>query len=115
MAGYTLLSRNVDPSFYSEWIDSFYARDIQELFRFRSRCGFLAKFRLLLRQSGGQLQVNRLASHCGLSRPTVRSYLEAPALTHAVHLLRPYHGGGKREIVACPKCYEFETGFVCFE
>ena len=110
-----LLSRDMYPGFYSEWIDSFYARDIEELFRFRSRRGFLALFRLLLRQSGGQLQVNRLASDCGLSRPTVRSHLEAMAITHAVHLLRPYHGGGKREIVARPKCYGFDTGFVCFE
>ena len=90
-------------------------RDIQELFGVRSRHGFLALFRLLLRQSGGQLQVNRLSSDCGLSRPTVRSHLEALAITHAVHLLRPFHGGGKREIVARPKCYGFDTGFVCFE
>ena len=34
---------------------------------------------------------------------------------HAVHLLRPFHGGGKREIVSRPKCYAFDTGFVTFE
>jgi uncharacterized protein len=32
-----------------------------------------------------------------------------------VHLLRPFHGGGKREIVSRPKCYAFDTGFVTFE
>ena len=37
------------------------------------------------------------------------------AITYAVHLLRPLRGGGKREIVARPKCYAFDTGFVCFE
>lgn len=100
---------------FGEWIDSFYARDIQELFRVRSRTGFLALFRLLLRQSGGQLDLTRLASLCQLSRPTVRSYLEAMEVAHAVHLLRPYHGSGQREIRARPKCYGFDSGFVCFE
>lgn len=81
----------------------------------RNRDGFQALFRLLLRQSGGQLEVARLATFCELSRPTVRSHIEAMAMTHALHLLRPYHSGGKREIVARPKCYGFDTGFVCFE
>ena len=68
-----LLSESPPPDFYSEWVDSFYARDIEDLFGFRNRVGFQALFRLMLRQSGGQLQINRLASDCGLSRPTVRS------------------------------------------
>ena len=34
---------------------------------------------------------------------------------HAVYLLRPFHGGGRREIVSRPKCYAFDTGFVAFE
>jgi hypothetical protein len=36
-------------------------------------------------------------------------------IAHVVHLLRPFHGGGKREIVSRPKCYAFDTGFVTFE
>jgi len=36
-------------------------------------------------------------------------------ITHAVYLVPPYHGGGKREIVSQPKCYAFDTGFVTFE
>ncbi len=50
-----LLAARKDSTFYNEWIDSFYARDILELFAIRNRQGFLSLFRLLLRQSGGQL------------------------------------------------------------
>jgi len=110
-----LLAAGKNPSFFSEWIDSFYARDIQELFGIRNRQGFLALFRLLLRQSGGQLDYSRLASLSELSRPTVKAHIEAMQIAHAVHLLRPFHGGGKREIVSRPKCYAFDTGFVTFE
>ena len=110
-----LLAARKDPEFFSEWIDSFYARDILELFGIRNRQGFLALFRLLLRQSGGQLDYSQLANLSELSRPTVKTHIEAMQIAHAVHLLRPFHGGGKREIVSRPKCYAFDTGFVSFE
>lgn len=110
-----LLRDEKPPSSFGEWIDSFYARDILELFDVRNRRGFLALFRLLLRWSGGQLDIGRLARQSELSRLTVGTYLEALQTAHAIHLLRPFHGGGSREIVARPKCYAFDTGFVTFE
>ena len=110
-----LLSERKSPELFSEWIDSFYARDILELFGIRNRQGFLSLFRLLLRQSGGQLDYGQLANLSELSRPTVKAHLEAMQTAHAVHLLRPFHGGGRREIVSRPKCYAFDTGFVTFE
>jgi hypothetical protein len=110
-----LLAGRKDPAFLNEWIDSFYARDILELFGIRNRQGFLALFRLLLRQSGGQLDYSQLANLSEMSRVTVKAHIEAMQIAHVVHLLRPFHGGGKREIVSRPKCYAFDTGFVTFE
>ena len=110
-----LLAKRKVPEFFSEWIDSFYARDILELFGIRNRQGFLSLFRLLLRRSGRQIDYSRLANLCELSRPTVKSHIEAMQTAHAVHLLPPFHGGGRREIVSRPKCYAFDTGFVTFE
>jgi len=34
-------------------------------------------------------------------------------ITHVIHLLRPYAEGGRRELLAQPKLYGFDTGFVC--
>lgn len=110
-----LLAKRKDPAFFNEWIDSFYARDILELFGIRNRQGFLSLLRLLLRQSGGQLDYSQLANLSELSRVTVKAHIEAMQIAHAVHLLRPFHSGGKREIVSRPKCYAFDTGFVTFE
>ena len=110
-----LLSQRASPDFFNEWVDSFFARDILELFHIRNRHGFQALFRLLLRQSGDQLELNRLAMSCKLSRPTIKSHIKAMAITHVLHLVRPFSGRGKREIVARPKCYCFDTGFVCLE
>ena len=109
-----LLAGENDPAFFSEWIDGFYARDIQELFQVRNRTGFLKLFRLLLMQSGGMADFSALARDSELSRPTVMSHVESLAVAHAIFLVSPFHGGGRREIVRRPKLYGFDTGFVAF-
>lgn len=109
-----LLSKNKDASFFAEWMDSFYARDIQELFGIRSRTGFLKLLHLLMLQSGGLVDYTQLAKSSEMSRPTVKSHIEAMGIAHAIYLLPPFHGVGKREITRRPKCYAFDTGFVTF-
>jgi predicted AAA+ superfamily ATPase len=109
-----LLSSGKDETLFSEWMDSFYARDIQELFAVRERGGFLNLLRLMLRQSGGQADYSALSRECDLSRPTVKAYLEAMTIACAIFPLAPFHGGGRRELVRRPKAYGFDTGFVTF-
>lgn len=109
-----LLAEAYDPGFYAEWLDSYYARDVQELFRVEKRGAFLKLVESVLRLSGGQLEATSLANLCGLSRPTVLNYLEVLELTHAAAFVRPYSGGEPREIVRQPKVYGFDTGFVAF-
>lgn len=109
-----LLAEPKQPSFYREWIDSFFARDIQRLFGFRDMNRFNALFEYVLRQSGGQLEVARTAAAVGITRPTVESHLQALEITHAVTLVRPFSGSGQSEIVKMPKVYAFDTGFVSF-
>ena len=81
---------------YSEWIDSYYARDIQELFNVRNRVGFLKLMHLLFIQSGGILEITSLAKESGLSRPTVMAHIEAMSVAHAITLIHPCFGGGRK-------------------
>ena len=109
-----LLAESKQPAFFREWIDSFFARDIQRLFGFRDMNRFNALFEYLLRQSGGQFEVTRTAAALGITRPTVESHVSALEITHAITLVRPFHGGGQNELVKQPKVYAFDTGFVSF-
>lgn len=108
-----LLEKVRDDEFYSEWLDSYFARDVQELFHLRARTGFLKFVEVVLRQSGGLLEITSLSKHAGASRPTIMSWLEVLEATHVAHLVRPFAGGGRREILGQPKLYAFDTGFVC--
>lgn len=109
-----LLAGTKSPAFYREWMDSFFARDVQRLFAFRTPEKFTALFEYVLKQSGGLFEVSRTASALGISRATVESHVRALELTHAISLLRPFHGGGQKELVKTPKVYAFDTGFVSF-
>jgi uncharacterized protein len=109
-----LLAKTKQASFYREWIDSFFARDVQRLFGLRDVNRFNALFEYVLRQSGGQLEVSRTAAALGVSRPTVESHLHALEVTHGVTLVRPFHGGGSQEIIKMPKVFAFDTGFVSY-
>lgn len=109
-----LLSPTLDRELYSEWMDSYFARDIQELFAVEKRHAFLTLLELLLRQSGGLVEYTNLAKHAGISKPTVMNYLQIFETTHVATLLRPFSHGNKRELLAQPKVYGFDTGFICF-
>lgn len=107
-----LLKENKEGDFFSEWIDSYYARDIQELFGVRNRTGFLKLMQLLFLQSSGQLEVTSLARESALSRPTVMAHIEALSAAHAIRLVSPFSDRKQKEIVKRPKVYAFDTGFV---
>jgi predicted AAA+ superfamily ATPase len=109
-----LLAPEKQAGFYREWIDSFFARDIQRLFAFRDMNRFNALFEYLLKQSGGQMERAKTAAALGIARPTVESHIRALEITHAITLVRPFHGSSRKELVKMPKIYGFDTGFVSF-
>ncbi len=109
-----ILSKTKSSSFYREWLDSFFAWDIQKLFSFRDMEKFNVLFEYLLRQSGGQTETSTVASELKISRLTVEKHLKALEITHAITRVRPFFGSGQKEIVKMPKIYGFDTGFVTF-
>lgn len=99
---------------YQEWVDAYWAKDVLELFRLERRHAFGRLFELLMMQSGGIFEATALARACEVSRTTIANYVAVLDATFVVHLVRPYAGGGAAEIVAAPRAYAFDTGFVSY-
>jgi hypothetical protein len=108
-----LASKPVDRDF-QEWVDAFWSKDIEELFRLERRGAFMKLAEMLMIQSGGMFEASKLARACGVSQPTVGNYLKVLEETFVVHVLRPYHSHPAKEIITAPKVYAFDTGFVCY-
>jgi predicted AAA+ superfamily ATPase len=99
---------------FQEWMDAYWAKDIQELFRLERRHSFQRFFELLMAASGGIFEATRFARPCEVSRTTISNYLAVLEATFVVHLVRPFSTRRSVEIVAAPKVYGFDTGFVCY-
>jgi len=98
---------------YQEWIDTYWAKDIQELFRLERRVAFQRLLELIFLHSGGIFEASSYAAPCEISRPTVTNYVSALEATMVVHVVRPFSSRRSGEILSAPKIYAFDTGFVC--
>lgn len=99
---------------FQEWMDAYWAKDVQELFRLERRDSFQRFAELLFAQSGGMFEATRFARACEVSRTTISNYLAALQETFVVHVVRPFSSHRPTEIVSAPKVYGFDTGFVCY-
>jgi predicted AAA+ superfamily ATPase len=107
------LSADLPERDFQEWMDAYWAKDVQELFRLERRTSFQRFVELLLAQSGGIFEATRFAAPCEVSRSTISNYLAALEATSVALVLRPFSSRRSSEIIAAPKVYGFDTGFVC--
>lgn len=108
------LNRKLPEKYFQEWIDAYWAKDIQELFRLERRSSFQKFLELLMVQNGGIFQANAFSAPCGVSHTTIANYIKVLEETYVVHVLRPFSSYKNSEIVSAPKVYMFDTGFVCY-
>lgn len=108
------LSETLPDRDFQDWVDSYWAKDIQELFRIERRHSFQHFFELLMFQSGGIFEASGFASSCEVSRTTITNYLAILEATFVVNIVRPFSTNKAIEIISAPKVYGFDTGFICY-
>ncbi len=109
------LAKDLPESDFQEWMDAYWAKDIQELFRLERRHSFRKFVELLLVQSGGIFEATRFAGPCEASRTTISNYLNVLEATLVAHVVRPFSSHRPAEIVSAPKVYGFDTGFIAHQ
>ncbi|MGH9556409.1 MAG: ATP-binding protein [Terriglobales bacterium] len=109
-----LLPEKLEERDFQEWMDAYWAKDIQELFRLEKRDSFQKFTELVMAHSSGIFEATRFAAPCEVSRTTIGNYLRALEATFVAHVLRPFNRRRPTEIIAAPKVYGFDTGFVCY-
>jgi len=107
------MSKDLPEKDFQEWLDAYWAKDIQELFRLERRYSFLKFTELLLAQSGAIFEATRFAKLCEVSRTTIANYLSVLEATYVMTVVRPFSQHRATEIVSAPKVYGFDTGFIC--
>jgi len=99
---------------FQEWMDAYWAKDVQDLFRLEKRSSFQKFTELVMTQSGGLFEATRFTAPCEVSRTTISNYLMVLEATFVAHVIRPFSTHRPTEIVSAPKVYGFDTGFVSY-
>jgi predicted AAA+ superfamily ATPase len=97
---------------YSDWVQSYWAKDIEEFFRVGKKTAFQKFFELLMIKSGGMYEATKYAIPCEVTRLTLTGYLNVLEETFVVHVIRPYATNKQTEMVSAPKVYGMDTGFI---
>lgn len=97
---------------FQEWVDAYWAKDIQDFFSVSKRSSFQKFVELLLAHSGSMFEATKFTGPCEVTRPTINNYLAVLEETFVVHIIRPFSTYKQNEIVMAPKVYGFDTGFI---
>jgi uncharacterized protein len=100
---------------FQPWVDAYWGKAAQELFHLERRAPFQRFIELVLARSGEMFEATRFTADCGVSRGTIKKYLSVLEATGVALVVRPFSSRRGHEIIAAPKVYGFDTGFVCVQ
>jgi predicted AAA+ superfamily ATPase len=99
-------------AFLDDIFKSYFEKDVRSMADF-GNVGKLRDFILLLMQRcGSKLNVTKISSELGITRPTVYSYLSFLEATYFISLVKPFSRSIDREISGAKKIYLCDTGML---
>ena len=101
------------PHWFAGYVATYVERDVRQLLNVGNLLTFQRFLLMCAARSAQLLNLNSLASDCGISQPTARQWLTVLQASHIVTLVAPYHRNfGKRQ-VKTPKLYFLDSGLLC--
>ncbi len=98
--------------YLNDIFNSYFEKDVKSLSDFKNISSFRNLLLLLIKRSGSKLDVSKIASSLGISRPTIYSYLSFLEQTYFISLVGMFSGSIDREISRSKKVYICDTGFL---
>ena len=108
-----IYDRNIPPAdFYPNYIETYIERDVSELVSIQDMSLFRKFLALCATRAGQILNMSNMANECGISTPTVKSWLSALENSYIIYLLQPYYKNFSKRIIKSPKLYFYDTGLL---
>ncbi len=107
--------RQISPSkFYYNYLQTYVQRDITELIEVKNLTLFKKFIKLIAGRAGQLINYNSLANDCGVSQPTIKSWISALESSYILFTLPPYFENISKRLIKTPKLYFYDTGLLCF-
>ncbi|MCY7305372.1 MAG: ATP-binding protein [Rhodoferax sp.] len=98
---------------FSGYISTYLERDVRQVLEVSNLALFQRFLLMCASRAGTLLNHSALASDCGISQPTARSWLGVLEASFVVRLLQPFHQNLGKRLVKTPKLYFLDTGLLC--
>jgi len=60
------------------------------------------------------LNISEISKECGVSSPTIKSWLSALEASYIIYLVKPYSKNISKRLVKSPKLYFIDSGLLCY-
>ena len=108
-----LYDRDVQPSaWFAAYVTAYIERDVRQLINIQELETFQRFVRLCAGRTGQLLNLSSLATECGITHNTVKSWISVLEASYLVFLLRPHHENFNKRLVKMPKLYFYDSGLV---
>lgn len=99
-----------------QWIEdifkSYFEIDVRTLADFKQINLFRDLIFLLFKRAGSKLEIDKLSSELGVSRPTIYSYISFLQGTYFIYLIPPFTKNIDREVSGTKKIYICDNGMI---
>ena len=99
--------------FYPYYVQTYVERDVRQLKNIGDLSRFTRFIKLCAGRIGQLLNLSSLAVECGVSVPTISSWLSVLEASYICYLLRPDWNNFAKRLVKNPKLYFYDTGLAC--
>ncbi|MDO5862556.1 MAG: ATP-binding protein, partial [Thermoplasmata archaeon] len=101
--------------FYSDYVQTYIARDISQMINVRDKTKFLNFMSALASLTGQELVYDNVASDLGIDSKTVKSWTSILVAGGIIRLIQPYvPGSNMKSVKRRPKMYFCDTGLACY-
>lgn len=110
-----LIDQHIPPDvWFSSYVRTYVERDVQNVLRVSDLEAFGRFLGFCAGRNGQLVNLSSLASDCGVTHPTVKSWLSVLQTSFLVTLLRPHHQNFSKRLIKSPKLYFLDTGLLCY-
>lgn len=99
--------------FYPSYIDTYVERDLRSVKDIGNLSAFVRLLKLCAGRIGQLLNMSSLATECGVTIPTINSWLSVLQSSYIIYLLQPDYRNFSKRLVKTPKLYFYDTGLAC--
>jgi hypothetical protein len=98
---------------FPSYIRTYVERDVRQLINVENLITFQKFMMLCAGRVGQELNINDIATNCGINRKTADNWISILQASYIIFLLKPYFNNFNKRITKTPKLYFYDTGLVC--